>query len=73
MDSLDNNTSIFVYTGSDKTKCIKTSFLLGLLKDVNDELQSHAVAAGLLEIHKLDKSKSHLCSFLYERQNFSVV
>ncbi|XP_052642520.1 uncharacterized protein LOC128141605 [Harpia harpyja] len=41
--------------GGDKAKCIKTSFLLGLLKDVNDELQSHAVAAGLLESQRLDK------------------
>ncbi|XP_062464681.1 uncharacterized protein LOC134158598 isoform X3 [Pezoporus occidentalis] len=44
--------------GADKTKCIKSSFLLGLLKDVNDELQSHAVAAGLLESQRLDKKKA---------------
>ncbi|KAM6045071.1 uncharacterized protein LJ206_018887 [Theristicus caerulescens] len=41
--------------GGDKTKCIKPSFLLDLLKDVNDEPQSHAVAAGLLESQRLDE------------------
>ncbi|XP_031989706.1 uncharacterized protein LOC116455675 [Corvus moneduloides] len=32
----------------DGIKCKKASFLLGLLKEVNDELRSHAVAAGLV-------------------------
>ncbi|XP_056178907.1 uncharacterized protein LOC130141767 [Falco biarmicus] len=40
--------------GGDKIKCIKSSFFLDLLKDVNDELRSHAVAAGLLESQRLD-------------------
>ncbi|XP_030361324.1 uncharacterized protein LOC115616350 [Strigops habroptila] len=44
--------------GGDKTEHIKTSFLLGLLKDVNEELQSHAVAAGLLKSQTLDKKKA---------------
>lgn len=69
----ESNISIFVYTGGDKTKCIKTSFLLGLLKDVNNGLQSHAMAAGLLERQRLDESKSYLCSFLYESRNFGVM
>ncbi|XP_054079145.1 uncharacterized protein LOC128918671 isoform X2 [Rissa tridactyla] len=41
--------------GGDKPKCTNTSFLLGLLRDMNDELQSHAMAAGLLESQGLDK------------------
>lgn len=57
---------MFLYTGGNKTKYLETSFLLGLLKDVNDELQSHAAATGLLQSQKLDKSKPHLCSFLQE-------
>ncbi|KAM9519512.1 uncharacterized protein ACIB01_017269 isoform 2-T2 [Guaruba guarouba] len=44
--------------GTDKNECIKTSSLLGLLKDVNDELQSHAVAAGLLESQRQDKKNA---------------
>ncbi|KAM4646158.1 uncharacterized protein AAGF69_013303 isoform 2-T2 [Amazona ochrocephala] len=44
--------------GADKTTCIKTSSILGLLKDVDDELQSHAVASGLLESQRQDKKKS---------------
>ncbi|XP_019364073.1 PREDICTED: uncharacterized protein LOC109291478 [Gavialis gangeticus] len=34
---------------SNKSKCLNTSLLLTLLRDVNDQLQTHAKAAGLLE------------------------
>ncbi|XP_067423008.1 uncharacterized protein [Emydura macquarii macquarii] len=39
----------------DKAKCIKSSPLFTLLKDVNDQLQAHAMAAGLLESHPQEK------------------
>ncbi|XP_053942773.1 uncharacterized protein LOC128854346 [Cuculus canorus] len=47
--------------GGDKIKCIKPSFLLDLLNNVNDELQSHAVAAGLLGSQTLDKKTATAC------------
>ncbi|XP_042707937.2 uncharacterized protein LOC122173896 [Chrysemys picta bellii] len=39
----------------DKAKYMKSSPLLTLLKDVNDQLQAHAMAAGLLESHLQEK------------------
>ncbi|XP_075765383.1 uncharacterized protein LOC142820447 [Pelodiscus sinensis] len=42
----------------DKTKCMNSSPLLILLKDVNDKLQAHAMAAGLLESPLQDKGSS---------------
>ncbi|XP_019144142.3 uncharacterized protein LOC109145231 [Corvus cornix cornix] len=41
----------------DGIKCKKASFLLGLLKEVNDELRSHAVAAGLGQSQRLEKTE----------------
>lgn len=49
----------FFYTG-DEIQCKNSSFLLGLLREVNDELRSHAVAAGLGQSHRLEKSKYSL-------------
>ncbi|CAM2107714.1 unnamed protein product [Caretta caretta] len=39
----------------DKAKYMKSSPLLTLLKDVNDQLQAHAMATGLLESHLSEK------------------
>ncbi|TFJ99178.1 NF-kappa-B inhibitor zeta [Platysternon megacephalum] len=39
----------------DKAKYMKSSPLLTLLKDVNDQLQAHAMAVGLLESHLQEK------------------
>lgn len=40
---------IFFCVDRNKGKCLNTSPLLTLLRDVNDQLQTHAKAAGLLE------------------------
>ncbi|XP_053819208.1 uncharacterized protein LOC128799115 [Vidua chalybeata] len=48
-----------------------SSLLLGLLQEVNDELRSHAAAAGLGHSQRLEKTESHNKKWLMKKkQNF---
>lgn len=60
---------VFIPTGDGRT-WKSSSVLLGLLKEVNEELRGHAEAAGLGQSPKLEKCKFYPFSFSQNSQNW---